>query len=112
MYRKIQPYYYDSMLAHDDIVRGISRPSAEYYKKADHKMTIRLDTIRMVIELPDHFKLRMTDTYEDDITVSKEEGEAINKELLKMGGSALASEVSALTAAVRDLWNLLRARMR
>lgn len=38
--------------------------------------------------------------------------ERIRKELLKDGGDGLAGEVGALTAAVRDLWQLLRARMR
>lgn len=40
------------------------------------------------------------------------DAERIRKELLKDGGDGLAGEVRALTAAVRDLWQLLRARMR
>lgn len=49
--------------------------------------------------------------------VSVEEGEAIKKMLLSQNeptpqNDRLAEEVSHLTAAVRDLWNLLRARMR
>ena len=38
--------------------------------------------------------------------------ERIRKELPKDRGDGLAGEVGALTAAERDLWQLLRARMR
>ena len=55
----------------------------------------------------------MTDSYQDDILVTTDEADAIKKKLLSsMGKNELAGEVRALTAAVRDLWNLLRARMR
>ena len=54
---------------------------------------------------------------EDAYLVSVEEGEAIKKMLLSQNeptpqNNRLAEEVSHLTAAIRDLWNLLRARMR
>ena len=56
-------------------------------------------------------------TAEEGYLVSVEEGESIKKILLSQNeptprNDRLAEEVSHLTDAVRDLWNLLRARMR
>ena len=45
------------------------------------------------------------------VPLPDEEGKEISKALLKLNGDALAREVSDLTHAVRDLWQLLRARM-
>ena len=62
---------------------GLTRPTADFYVPGD-KVTLRLDTIREV----------RTDGATD-----------------AGGGSQLAKEVEHLTSAVRDLWQLLRARL-
>lgn len=72
--------------------------------------TLRLDTIQNVRPVGELTMLN-TDIDEYPYYVSDEEGKEISKALLKLNGDALAREVSDLTHAVRDLWQLLRARM-
>ena len=55
-------------------------------------------------------RLNLTESHQDDVIVMQGDAERIRKELLK-DGDGLAGEVRALTAAVRDLWNLLRVRL-
>lgn len=46
-----------------------------------------------------------------DYIIPLEEGAKLNALLLKGATKGLEKEVSCLTATIRDLWNLLRARM-
>ena len=92
-----------------------------FFKKAKERILLKLDTIRMVRTetfsyQDDTFtygRLSISEVQDDDLLVSLEEAEQIKKELLSnQKKDSLSTEVSHLTAAVRDLWNLLRARMR
>lgn len=110
-YLEIHPYYYDH--AKGSTLAPLT--SAELYKPALPRV-IRLDMIRGICsagtdETLSLSRLQVSDAHEDDILVSAEEAETIKKTLLKDNGDALATEVAHLTVAVRDLWNLLRARM-
>ena len=116
MYRKVTPFTYDPA-AHREA--GLSRPAADFYKPGD-KITLGLDTIKQVRSDgatdasggKPFSRLIVSDNHHDDIIVTKTEADAIDKALLNDGGSQLASEVAHLTAAVRDLWQLLRTRLR
>ena len=44
--------------------------------------------------------------------ITKEEADEIKSVLLKTNKNSLSTEISSLTSAIRDLWNLLRARLR
>lgn len=94
------------------------RPEAELYRQGD-TVILKLDLIEQMNPFraydgsAEYVTLELTG--EKKYTVSVQEGEEIKKLLLKGSGSAnadIARELEALTSAVRDLWNLLRARMR
>lgn len=80
-----------------------------------NRLTIRLDLIKKLVfvqvEPVSYYALVFDNDCANDIYVSVEEGEAINKALLCMSDTSLSHEISALTGAVRDLWQLLRARL-
>ena len=112
-YLEIHPYYYDFANARSTLA---PLTSAELYKPALPRV-IRLDIIRGICsavtdETLSLARLEVSDAHEDDILVSAEEAESIKKILLKENGNDLAKEISQLTSAVRDLWNLLKARLR
>jgi hypothetical protein len=94
-------------------------PAANFYVPGD-KITLGLDTIKQVRSegatdadgRKPYSRLIVSDDHHDDIIVTKAEADAIDKDLLNDGGSQLAREVEHLTSAVRDLWQLLRARLR
>ncbi len=85
-------------------------------------MLLNLNTIQVILKdtytiKKKRYELMRLVTAEEGYLVSVEEGEAIKKILLSQNeptpkNDRLAEEISHLTAAVRDLWNLLRARMR
>lgn len=60
------------------------------------------------------FRISISDDYLQDIIIAQDEAEMIKKKLLSnaSGTNGLESSLSELTLAIRDLWNLLRARMR
>lgn len=117
MYKEIHPFFFDSATSINDVHSGLQRNEKEYYKPGLPRV-IRLEDIRQIVPqtLTDNTVgftcLEVSDDYHDNILVSVEEGEQIKNTLLKSSGDTLAKEVQLLTAAVRDLWNLLRARMR
>lgn len=112
MYKEIHPFYYDSQAAHHDIVTGTTRNDG--YMRPQEPMVLDLRTIRQVRKsVPDGYsRLSVTDAHEDDITVSDAEAQEIRQALLRDSGDTLAKEVERLTTAVRNLHELLRARMR
>ena len=115
MFKKVTPFSYDPA-AHREA--GLDKPAADFYKPVD-KVTLRLDTIREVRTDgatdagggKPFSRLVVSNDHHEDIIVTKAEADAIDKLLLNDGGSQLAKEVEHLTAAVRDLWQLLRARL-
>lgn len=122
MYKEIHPYYRDSMSESADIMTGAKRNPADYYKPGD-PVVLRLDTIRQIRRQRDYdpatesdrhcgfSRLVVSDDYLQDIIVQTEEADEITKALVKDSSGNLAKDVSSLTMAIRDLWNLLRARM-
>ena len=122
MYKEIHPYYRDSATESSDVMTGTMRNPADYYK-AGEPVVLRLDTIRQIRRQRDYdpatksdrhcgfSRFVVSDDYLQDIIIKTEEADEITKALTKDSGGNLAKEVSCLTAAVRDLWNLLRARM-
>lgn len=83
-------------------------------------MILNLDIIRTLSETtPDEkigkmFRITISDDYFQDIIIAQDEAEIIKKKLLSnaSGTNGLESSLSELTLAIRDLWNLLRARLR
>ena len=114
MYKEIQRYYYDANLFRE----GTENLKAkDYYKKGD-TVFLRLDSIRRITtnsisdETLSLYDLVISDDFHENITVEKDEALAIKKTLLGGKNSGLENEIHTLTLAIRDLWNLLRARMR
>lgn len=125
MYKEIQPYCpkQDPYTTEEFIesLEDSSKLHPAYYAKKGSPIVIRLEDIKRMESAPLlHDGLRMTkicisnvhDEYVEDIIVSAEEGDAIKKMLLEPAQKdALSQEVHYLTTAVRDLWQLLRARL-
>lgn len=129
MYIEIHPFFYDTFAVRRDMHAYLEdskgtpsnkfaeTPQSAYYIPMDSQV-IRLDAIRRMYPeavSDDSVKLTrlaMTENPQDDILISAEEAEEIKKKLLKGQDRALENEISHLTAAIRDLWQLLRARMR
>lgn len=116
MYKEITPYY-RLFFGFFDNVQGKS--DKELYQ-ACPPMLLRLDTILSAmpwrtdgtIEL---VRLVVSDNHKDDILITGQEYEAIRKTLLAQSAperKSTDSELSHLTAAIRDLTLLLRARLR
>ena len=109
MYKEIHPFFCPI----DNSLDALSTPA---YKEMP-SIVIRLDSIRLILPEPgtDSMKmarLRVSDDYLQDIIVLEAEAEEIKKELLSPKKDNVATEISHLTIAIRDLWNLLRARLR
>lgn len=112
MYIEIHPYYYTPSYTLDPV------PIKDLYQKG-RPVIIRLDTIRKLSHNPspdgtcEFTRLNMSEDHADDILILPEEGKRIRTRLLALNTPrGLPKEVEALTAAVRSLWELLRARMR
>lgn len=118
MYKEIHPYKYDAYGHAHAMKRGEKRPMSEFFTETSPEL-LRLDTIRRIKEetIPDGsirlIRLCVSDDWHEDLIVKPEEAEEIKK-LLPKGASQdeIAQELHALTMAIRDLWTLLRARMR
>lgn len=115
MFKQIQPFYIENFLMDNDCMSGRVLAEKEYYRKAE-PFFLDLGTIKQVrpVKLSDgsgeFTRLVVSNNHTNDIIVSKEEGDEIVRVLLKKDTS-LADEIHSLMTAVRDLWNLLRARM-
>lgn len=116
-YIELQPFRRDTRLEAESVRRGEKRPAIDFYLKAE-PIIVRLDSIRSIrVELstagtPDLYRIAVSGDRDDDIIVMSAEGEKLKKILLEDHESDLAKAISYLTKAIRDLWELLRARLR
>lgn len=115
MYKELHPFYYDPMMFHS-LGTNAELKAKDYFKPAP-VILLKLDTIRrirpngMSDETLSLYDLVVSDDFHDNVTVNEIEAEEIKKILVKDTGNSLPKEISFLTAAVRDLWTLLRARL-
>lgn len=56
-------------------------------------------------------RIQMSDDYHDDIIIPQNEADEITKKLLAGNDDGLAKEIHTLSVAVRELRDLLRARL-
>ena len=118
MHKEIQTIYLDSAAMMNDVHAGLSsgKKDSGYYHEGE-PLTIRLDTIRQLRKETSadgsmsYYRLRVSDDYHDDILVSKEQGEKIKATLLKEN-EPIAKELNILSTVIRNLYELLRARLR
>ena len=117
MHKTIHPFYYDSSAVSESVRAGEKRAESDFYLPGESEL-ISLDIIRRIrpMQMTSNdvpFKrLVISEDHHDDIIVSLTEANEIEKELLKCSSlNSLAKEVNTLTIAIRDLWNLLRARL-
>ena len=113
MYLEIHPYWYDNMLAHNEMFDENRRPQKDYYKPANPRL-IRLDIIQ---EIEDRvcdeqgnvvFKqLVISDDYINNIIVTKEEADRIQKMLLKINENPLITHIDRLATAVEKLCEIV-----
>lgn len=119
MYKEIHPLYFDRQVWMTVNHEQSERPKQKaFYKKAEPRL-INLACIRQIrpeMVLDESIKLVricISDDHLEDITVSQKEGDEIKKILMEgsVGNDPLAEEVKKLTKTVRDLTELLRARL-
>ena len=115
MYKEIHPYFFDSV-AWNQLGFAPDKQSKDFMKEALPRF-IKLDIIRQISSSghEGYSRISVSDDYTSDIIVKNEEADEIKAILLKQDKSkddSVAQELSHLTMAIRDLWNLLRARMR
>ena len=103
MYKKIHPYFYNQ------IKNG--------FEPCEEKI-IRLDSIRIMEKqcVPDGsidlVRLHVSDDHLEDILIPQEEADSIKQDLLsEKKENPVADELSRLTTAIRELKELLRARL-
>ncbi len=119
MYKEIHPYFHDSSAAAQNVFVSEEkrRPDKDFWSEAPAR-TIDLSIIRQLqpettpdksLELT---RLNVSDDHCEDIFVSKQEGEAIRELLLRNSvDGGLAREVDILSKTIRNLYELLRARL-
>lgn len=118
MFKEIQTIYLDSAAMMNEFNAGMSRgkKNSEYYREGV-SLTIRLDTIRQIKKETtadgslSYYRLKVSNDYHDDILVSEEQGAKIKETLLKEK-EPIAKELNILSTAIRNLYELLRARLR
>lgn len=116
-YIEIHPLCYNSAQHFSDSLSCTEgKPASDYYTPCEPHV-IRTDLIQQIVPSnPDKtislYRIRINDNYQDDILVSKEEGDNIKKMLLHEEPDELAKEIGFLTNNIRLLYDLLRARMR
>ena len=115
MYKEIHPYFFDSA-AWNQLGFAPDKQSKDFMKEASPRF-IKLDIIRQISSSghEGYSRISVSDDYTSDIIVKNEEADEIKAILLKQDKSkddSVAQELSHLTMDIRDLWNLLRARMR
>ena len=116
-YIEIHPFWYDSVTVSNEMFSENKRPQKEYYHPAEPQV-IRIDTIKRIKkeyisdDSIDLKRLVISDDYHDDIIVSAEEAESIKAKLLfPSRQDGLAKQIEGLTVAIRELRDLLRARL-
>lgn len=113
MYKEIHPYFYDTFSAMNDVHGNVRKSETDYYKPAK-PIVLKIEEIKQIIsnEEESFVRLKVNDDYQNDIIIPKEEGEEIKKLLLRNSSDELAKEVERLTASIRDMYTLLRARLK
>jgi len=113
MYKEIHPFWFDSSA----FATNRTQQSKEYYKPCEPRI-IRLEDIRQIVKesVPDGSielrRLCVSDDYHSDIIISEKEAAEIQANLLKPAqDNSLAAEVRILSSVIRNLYDLLRARL-
>lgn len=117
MYKEIHPLYRDNAGEMNSIGSGERRPVADFYNEKP-PVVIDISTIRMMRRehVPDGslnlVRLSVSPDNADDLVIREAEALEIRDALLKPERrDETADSIRALTSAIRDLWNLLRARL-
>lgn len=121
MYKELHTFYHDIIAERQHVystdgkfARTDYDPMAFY--RPGQSMLLRLDTIKSITnELPDTDELKricISDDHTEDIIVSKAEAEEITKALVNQSDDELPEQLNHLCRAIRDLTNLLHARLR
>ncbi len=99
MFTEVHTFYYDSDKYVPKDTRVINTGCISQIVKLKTDGTIQLS------------RIQMSDDYHDDIIIPQKEADEITKKLLVGNDESLAKEIHTLSVAVRELWNLLRARL-
>jgi len=116
MHIEITPYWFDAVTCLNDVPSGNTKVNNDYYKKGE-PIVIKLEDIKRLSPSPagdstnSLTRLKFSDDYHDDILVSAEEGQKIKKMLLNMPENDLTKEIRTLNMTLRNLYDLLRARL-
>ena len=116
MHIEITPFWYDSMACRNDVHSGNTKDDIDYYKKGE-PIVIKLEDIKRLSPNPvgngtnSLTRLKFSDDYHDDILVSAEEGQKIKKMLLNMPENDLSKAIRTLNMTLRNLYDILRARL-
>lgn len=118
MYIEIHPLFYDSAAAFNtNFNESQKTPDSAYYKQMP-PCIIRLDTIRKLSEENTYdkslkyFRIKISDDCHEDILVPADEGEKLKKRLTATGGQdSLTEAIGVLNTTLRNLYDLLRARL-
>ena len=106
MYKELHPYYRDFNPPYQIL------PATEITLNLSTIKSIRKDTIAPDPEGGFYHFITWTDDYHDNLMISQKEADEVKKTIMRNSPEENLSEsVRQLTTAVRDLWNLLRARM-
>ena len=110
MFTEVHTFYYDSSKS----LAGTQ--DKDLYVPHKDTTVINTECIRQVIKMKTDgtvqlSRIKMSDDYHDDIIIPQNEADQITKKLLAGNDNDLAKEVHTLSVAVRELWNLLRARL-
>lgn len=116
MHMVIHPYERNRKKEMESTARGENRAIADFYEprgqiifNINHVLYLKPEPVadksiglsRIVVDLPNL----------SDIIITNDEANQMAKLLLKGENGEVAENCSYLVAAIRDLWNLLRARM-
>lgn len=111
MYIEVHPVIFDNI----SWINNRQDKQADHYKDGE-PVILRTDTIRKMNrqDSPDKsitlYRIEISEDYHEDLLVTIEEGEKIKKTLLKNDAS-LSKEISTLSTVIRNLYELLRARL-
>lgn len=118
MYIEIHPLFYDTAAAFNTSFNESQKtPDSAFYKQMP-PCVIQLDAIRKLSEEKTfdksltYFRISISDDHHEDILVPADEGEKLKKKLTAPGGQdELTQAIGALNTTLRNLYDLLRARL-
>lgn len=99
MFTEVHTFYYDSDKYVRSDTRVINTGCISQIVKLKTDGTIQLS------------RIQMSDNYLDDIIIPQNEADKITKKLLAGNDNGLAKEIHTLSVVVRELRDLLRARL-